>query len=427
MVRLLMRSGHVQIRPRNLICADRLIAALSWSPSGRAGGLRASKTQREPIVKIVIAPDSFKESLSAPAAAAAIARGVQAACPQADVVTIPMADGGEGTVAAVLAATGGAWRSTDVRDALGRMTKAAWGWLGDDTAVIEMAAAAGLEQVPAGQRDPLRATSRGVGELIRAALDAGARRIILGLGGSATNDAGAGMLSALGLRILDAQGRTIEDGGAALAQAARIEAGGLDARLAAVRIEVASDVDNPLCGPHGASAIFGPQKGATPEQVRQLDAALEHFADVCARTLGRDERGRAGSGAAGGLGFAAHAFLDAVFRPGVEVVAELGGLARAMQGATLAFTGEGRMDEQTLHGKTPAGVARIARQAGVPVVALAGSLGPGYDKLYEAGITAAYSLASGPMTLAQACAQAAELLADRARDATRLFMAGRRA
>jgi glycerate kinase len=235
------------------------------------------------------------------------------------------------------------------------------------------------------------------------------------------------MLSALGLRILDAQGRTIEDGGAALAQAARIEAGGLDARLAAVRIEVASDVDNPLCGPHGASAIFGPQKGATPEQVRQLDAALEHFANVCARTLGRDERGRAGSGAAGGLGFAAHAFLDAVFRPGVEVVAELGGLARAMQGATLAFTGEGRMDEQTLHGKTPAGVARIARQAGVPVVALAGSLGPGYDKLYEAGITAAYSLASGPMTLAQACAQAAELLADRARDATRLFMAGRRA
>jgi glycerate kinase len=382
--------------------------------------------QREPNVKIVIAPDSFKESLSAPAAAAAIARGVQAACPQADIVAIPMADGGEGTVAAVLAATGGEWRSTRVTDALGATADASWGWIGDDTAVIEMAAAAGLEQVPVDRRDPLRATSRGVGELVGAALDAGARRIILGLGGSATNDAGAGMLSALGLRILDAQGNAIADGGAALAQAARIDASALDPRLAAVRIEVASDVDNPLCGPHGASAVFGPQKGATPAQVSQLDAALTHFADLCARALGRDERDRAGSGAAGGLGFAAHAFLNAVFRPGVEVVAELGGLAQAMQGATLAFTGEGRMDEQTLHGKTPAGVARIARQAGVPVVALAGSLGTGYDKLYEVGITAAYSLAAGPMTLVQACEQAAQLLTDRARDATRLFMAGRR-
>jgi glycerate kinase len=272
----------------------------------------------------------------------------------------------------------------------------------------------------------LRATSRGVGELIGAALDAGARRIILGLGGSATNDGGAGMLSALGLRILDSSGNQIADGGAALADAALIDTGALDPRLAAVHIEVASDVDNPLCGPHGASAVFGPQKGATPEQVRQLDAALTHFADLCTRTLGRDERDRPGAGAAGGLGFAAHAFLNAAFRPGVDVVAELGRLAEAMRGATLAFTGEGRMDEQTLHGKTPAGVARIASQAGVPVVALAGSLGAGYDKLYEVGITAAYSLASGPMTLAQACAQAAELLADRARDATRLFMAGRR-
>jgi glycerate kinase len=386
---------------------------------------KAAATQRESHVKIVIAPDSFKESLSAPDAAAAIARGALAACPHADIVTIPMADGGEGTVAAVLAATGGQWRSTTVTDALGGTTRAAWGWLGEDTAVIEMAAAAGLEQVPPERRDPLRATSRGVGELIRAALDAGARRIILGLGGSATNDAGAGMLCALGLRVLDDQGKAVEDGGAALARAARIEAGGLDPRLAGVRIEVASDVDNPLCGPHGASAVFGPQKGANPAQVQELDAALAHFADLSAQALGHDERDRPGSGAAGGLGFAAHAFLDASFRPGVEVVAELGGLAAAMHGAALAFTGEGRMDEQTLHGKTPAGVARIARQAGVPVVALAGSLGAGYEKLYEIGITAAYSLASGPMTLAQACAQAADLLADRARDATRLFMAGR--
>lgn len=387
----------------------------------------AAATHREPTVKIVIAPDSFKESLSAPDAAAAIARGVRAACPHADIVAIPMADGGEGTVAAVLAATAGEWRTAPVTDALGGTVQAPWGWLGDDTAVIEMAAAAGLEQVPVERRDPLRATSRGVGELVRAALDAGARRIILGLGGSATNDAGAGMLRALGLRLLDEQGNPIEEGGAALARVARVDASALDPRLATVRIEVASDVDNPLCGPHGASAVFGPQKGASPDQVRQLDAALAHFADRCAQTLGRDERDRAGAGAAGGLGFAARAFLNAAFRPGVEVIAELGGLAGAMRGAALAFTGEGRMDEQTLHGKTPAGVARIARQAGVPVVALAGSLGAGYDKLYEVGITAAYSLASGPMTLAQACAQAGELLSDRARDATRLFLAGRQA
>jgi glycerate kinase len=385
---------------------------------------RTTPRASEPIVKVVIAPDSFKESLSAPDAAAAIARGVQAASPDAEIICIPMADGGEGTVAAVLQATGGQWRSTRVQDALGAAVDAHWGWIEGDTAVIEMAAAAGLEQVPPERRDALRASSHGVGELISAALDAGARRIILGLGGSATNDAGAGMLAALGLRILDGQGMPVEPGGAALIRAARVDTSSLDARLASVAIEVASDVDNPLCGEHGASAIFGPQKGADADQVAVLDAALSHFADICARELGRDERDTAGAGAAGGLGYAAHAFLNARFRPGVEVVAELGGLALSMQGATLAFTGEGRMDQQTLHGKTPAGVARIARQAGVPVIALAGSLGVGYEQLYQVGITAAFSLAPGPVTLAQACSQAAGLLADRARDATRLFLAG---
>jgi glycerate kinase len=385
---------------------------------------RTTPRASEPIVKVVIAPDSFKESLSAPDAAAAIARGVRAASPDAEIVCIPMADGGEGTVAAVLQATGGQWRSTRVQDSLGAAVDAHWGWIEGDTAVIEMAAAAGLEQVPPERRDALRASSHGVGELIRAALDAGARRIILGLGGSATNDAGAGMLAALGVRILDSQGAAVEPGGAALIRTTRIDTSSLDSRLASVTIEVASDVDNPLCGEHGASAVFGPQKGADTAQVAVLDAALSHFADVCARELGRDERNTPGAGAAGGLGYAAHAFLNARFRPGVEVVAELGGLAQAMQGATLAFTGEGRMDQQTLHGKTPAGVARIARQAGVPVIALAGSLGAGYEQLYQVGITAAFSLAPGPVTLAQACSQAAGLLADRARDATRLFQAG---
>lgn len=377
-------------------------------------------------MKIVIAPDSFKESLSAAGVADAIAEGVRQAAPHAQIVCIPMADGGEGTVAAVLSATRGEWRCTTVTGALGEPLEAAWGWLADGTAIIEMAAAAGLEQTPPAQRDPLRASSRGVGELIRAAMDAGARRLILGLGGSSCNDGGAGMMRALGLRLLDDQGRDLPDGGGALARLARIDADGLDARLRGIDIVIASDVDNPLCGPHGATRVFGPQKGATPEQLPLLDAALARFGELSTGLLGRDLRNAPGAGAAGGVGYAAHAYLDATFRPGVDVVAELGGLAQAMQGASLAFTGEGRMDAQTLHGKTPAGVAGIARAASVPLVALAGSLGEGYEKLYERGITAAFSLASGPMSLEQAKAQAAALLAERARDATRLWLGGRR-
>jgi len=375
------------------------------------------------IVKIVIAPDSFKESLSAPDAAAAIERGIKQAYPDAHTICVPMADGGEGTVEAVLAATGGQWRTTVVTGALGESLEASWGWLNDATAVIEMAAAAGLEQTPAEQRDPLRASSVGVGQMIAAALDAGAQRIILGLGGSATNDGGAGLLAALGVRFLDKTGQELPPGGAALAHLDRIDTDGLDPRLAGIQLDIASDVDNPLCGPNGASHTFGPQKGATPEQVAQLDDSLGHFADICARDLGHDVRDKAGSGAAGGLGFAAHAFFNARFRPGVEVVAELGNLAQAMQGATLAFTGEGRMDAQTLRGKTPAGVARIAQQAGVPVIALAGSLGEGYQALHAGGITAAFSLAPGPVTLQQACENAAQYLCDRARDVTQLWVA----
>ncbi|WP_439811330.1 glycerate kinase [Bordetella bronchiseptica] len=379
-------------------------------------------------MKIVIAPDSFKESLSAPAAAAAIARGVRQACPGAHTLCIPMADGGEGTVQAVLAATGGQWRETTVRGALGELVQARWGWLPDDaTAVIEMAAAAGLELAAPAQRDPLRACSHGVGELIRAALDAGARRLIVGLGGSATNDGGAGMLAALGVRWLDADGRELPPGGAALAGLRQVDASGLDPRLRDVVIEIASDVDNPLCGPHGASHTFGPQKGASPQQVRQLDAALAHMADIVTRAGHPDRRTAPGAGAAGGLGYAALAFLSARLRPGVEIVAELGQLAQAVAGATLVFTGEGRIDAQTLRGKTPAGVARIASAAGVPVVALAGSLGAGYQDLHAGGITAAFSLAPGPITLQQACEQAETLLAERARDIMQLWVAaGRR-
>ncbi|MEI2416826.1 glycerate kinase [Orrella sp. JC864] len=376
-------------------------------------------------MKILIAPDSFKESLGAAEVAQAIARGVAQAAPRAQIVCVPMADGGEGTVDAVLAATGGERRSTGVRGALGEPQQADWGWLPGATAVIEMASAAGLEQVKPAERRPGQACSYGVGQLMRAALDAGARRIILGLGGSSTTDGGAGMLRALGLKLLDEQGKDLPPGGAALARLHRIDASGLDPRLAQVQIDVASDVNNPLCGPHGAAHVFGPQKGATPGQVEELDAALSRFAQLSAAHLGHNASAQPGAGAAGGLGFGAYAYLSARFRPGVQIVAELGGLAQAMQGAALAITGEGRMDAQTLHGKTPAGVAAIAKAAGVPTVALAGSLGQGYQALYEAGIHAAFSLVSGPMTLEQALADTERLLAERSRDIVQLWLAGR--
>jgi glycerate kinase len=376
-------------------------------------------------MKIVIAPDSFKESLSAPEVALAIERGIRRALKTATVVRVPMADGGEGTVEAILGATTSERHINTVLDALGRPIEASWARLPEDGAVIEMACAAGLEHIPTAERDPLRATSYGVGQLISHALDSGAQHIVLGLGGSATNDAGAGMLEALGLRLLDKHGAPLARGGLALAQLAKLDTTALDPRLTNIRVTIASDVNNPLCGPKGASAIFGPQKGATPAQVQALDAALAHFAELCAQTLGRDMRDAPGSGAAGGLGFAAHAWLHSTFKPGAEVVAEIGGLVHAIEGADLVITGEGRMDAQTLLGKTPMGVALIAKRAGVPVIAIAGSLGDGYQALYEAGIHAAFSLASGPCTLADACQNASALLEDRAQDIIRVWLASR--
>lgn len=378
-------------------------------------------------MKIVIAPDSFKDSLSAEGVAAAIASGIAAVLPDAELVRCPMADGGEGTMEAIVAACHGEQRSLSVRGPLGEPVTAHWGWLGDSrTAIIEMAQASGLQLLTLEQRDACRTSTFGTGQLIGAALDAGAERIILAIGGSATNDAGSGMLRALGLRTFDAQGAAVEEGGLALSQVARVDASGLDPRLSGVRLEVAADVDNPLCGSNGASAIFGPQKGASPEQVELLDHALGHFADHCAQVLGRDVRDFPGCGAAGGMGFAARAFLDAQFRPGIEVVAELAGLDAAVQGADLVITGEGRFDAQTLRGKTPFGVARVARRHGVPVVVIAGTLGEGYQALYAHGIDAAFAATSGPMTLQQACANAATLLAERAGDVIRLWRSARR-
>ena len=372
-------------------------------------------------MKLVIAPDSFKESLSARAVAEAIAAGWARVYPDAELLLCPMADGGEGTVDALLSATGGKLQQTRVSGPLGDPVEAHWGLLPDAQAIIEMAEASGLHRVEPARRDVLAASSHGTGELIRAALDAGVRRIVLGLGGSATNDGGAGLLAALGVRFLDREGQELPLGGAALARLSQIDLTGLDTRLAQVEVMVAADVDNPLCGPRGASAVFGPQKGASPEQVAQLDEALGHYADVMAATLGEDLRDFPGVGAAGGLGFAARAVLRAGFRPGVELVAELSGLVEAMQGADLVITGEGRLDGQSLHGKTPVGVARLARTAGVPVIALAGSLGEGYQRLYAEGIGAAFSLAPGPLSLEQAMAEAGPELSARAADLARLW------
>ncbi|KAB0493927.1 glycerate kinase [Pseudomonas moorei] len=373
-------------------------------------------------MKIVIAPDSFKDSLGAEGVAQAIAQGLAEVLPNAELVQCPMADGGEGTVNAILAVMSGERRQAIVDGPLGDEVTAHWGWLAQSrTAIIEMAEASGLQLIPLERRDACLSSSYGTGQLILQALDAGAEKIILTIGGSATNDGGAGMLNALGVRFYDASARELKPGGLALRDLDTIDLGGMDPRLQSIYFEVAADVDNPLCGAHGASYTFGRQKGASVEQIEMLDNALARFADCSASFLEQDVRNVPGVGAAGGMGFAAKAFLEAGFRPGVEVVAELVGLAEKIEGADLVITGEGRCDVQTLRGKTPVGVARIAREKGVPVVILAGTLGEGYEVLYEHGIDAAFALVSGPMSLADACLQAPRLLRERARDIARLW------
>ncbi|MQQ33382.1 glycerate kinase [Pseudomonas sp. SZ57] len=373
-------------------------------------------------MKIVIAPDSFKDSLSAQAVADAIASGLAEVWPHAELIKCPMADGGEGTIEALLAACNGELMSASVSGPLGAPVNAQWGWLAESrTAIIEMAMASGLQLLTLAQRDACVTSTEGTGQLISAALDAGARRVILAIGGSATNDGGSGMLSALGARFLNADDQTLAPGGLALADLARIDLSGFDPRLSDVCVEIAADVDNPLCGPNGASSVFGPQKGASPEQVMALDAALGRFADHTAQALGQDLRDSPGSGAAGGMGFAAKAYLKASFRAGVEVVADLTGLEQALIGADLVITGEGRFDAQTLRGKTPLGVARVAQRRQVPVIVLAGTLGEGYEQLYAHGIGAAFALVSGPMSLEQACRDTRRLLHERARDVARLW------
>nr|VVH80421.1 Glycerate 2-kinase [Pseudomonas aeruginosa] len=371
-------------------------------------------------MKIVIAPDSFKESLSAPDVAEAIARGWRRVFPQAEVLLRPLADGGEGTVDAVLAATAGERRECRVEGPLGEPTLAHWGWLDDATAVIEMASASGLHLVPRDRRDATRSSSRGTGELIRAALDAGARKIILGLGGSATNDAGAGLLGALGVRFLAADGEELAPGGAALAGLHSLDLGGLDPRLVDVAVEVAADVDNPLCGRAARRRCSVRRRAPAPNRWRNWMPPWRTSPRWSRRPLARTSAGcRASAPPAAWVSPRGHS--------SARVSAQASNWWRSWPGWPMRWsvptvlTGEGRLDAQSLHGKTPVGVARIARQAGVPVVALAGSLGDGYQRLHDAGIDAAFSLAPGPISLEQACAGAAAELEARAEQIARLW------
>ncbi|MGZ5394481.1 MAG: glycerate kinase [Mycobacterium sp.] len=374
-------------------------------------------------MKIVLAPDSFKESMTATEAVAAMRAGVHAVIPDAECVGVPMADGGEGTVDAVVDALHGQHIEAEVSDALGRTITARYGYIPlRQLAVIEMAAASGLELIPPDQRDVLRASTFGVGQLISSALDRGAEEILIGIGGSATNDGGAGMLTALGASFVDDHGAPLEPGGAALRQLDRIDVSGLDPRLRDTRIHVASDVTAPLLGPTGASAVFGPQKGATPADVQTLESALTQLATVTSRTLGNANPQRRGAGAAGGLGFALVEFLGAESKPGVDEVAATVGLERALRGADWVFTGEGSVDAQTVMGKTPFGVARAATRAGARVVILAGRVAPDASVLLEHGVERLVAITADGTPIEQALREGAESLtratADVCRDIT---------
>jgi glycerate kinase len=374
-------------------------------------------------MKIVIAPQGFKGNLTALQVAQAIENGIKRVAPSAMTTIKPMADGGEGTVQALVDATGGKMMTTEVTDPLGGRINAHWGILSDQTtAVIEMAAASGLPLVPPEKRNPLVTTTYGTGELVRAALDHGCRKLIIGIGGSATNDGGAGMAQALGARFLDTKGEDLPFGGAALARLAHIDVSSLDSRLTDFDVTLASDVNNPLCGPRGASAIYGPQKGATPEMVKQLDAALSHYADVVQKDLGIDVRDVAGAGAAGGLGFGLMVFLKARMIPGIDVVIKATNLVDDLKDADLVFTAEGRIDRQSAMGKVPTGVALKAKEFGIPVIALAGEVADDCRVVYEQGIDAVLSIAPGPISLEQSMAEAEKLITDTAENAMRLCL-----
>lgn len=339
-------------------------------------------------MKVVVAPNAFKGTLTASEAASAMAEGVRQALPNAQVIEVPVADGGDGTVDALVSANRGAYRSGQVEGPLGDPVRATFGLIDSGrTAVVELATASGLALIPASRRDPRSASTYGFGQLLAAARAEGVGQIIAGIGGSATNDGGAGMAQALGYRLRNDQGTELERGGAALARLARIDASGFDRTWLDIAVKVACDVTNPLTGPRGASAVYGPQKGADEQGVRELDAALTHFAEVIERDLGKHVTEIPGSGAAGGTGAGLIAFLNATLVPGAPLVVDAAGFDQAIAGADLVITGEGRVDEQTAYGKAPGEVAKRAAAAGVPVLMVAGSKGAGWESLKSSGVT----------------------------------------
>ena len=373
-------------------------------------------------MRIVIAPQSFKGSVSGPEAARAIQEGILRVFPKAETVLVPVADGGDGTLDALVEATSGQTFASRVNGPLRQRVQARWGVMGDcKTAVIEMAQASGLALLPYKDRNPRHTSTYGTGQLIKRALDRGYRRIIVGMGGSATNDGGVGMAWALGARFYDSKGLPLTPGGAALSRLASIDVLGLHPALKRAEIIAASDVDNPLCGPEGASAVYGPQKGANANTVRVLDKALERYASVVRESLGIDVAERPGAGAGGGLGAGLMAFCGGQVRSGIDIVCQVLDFDARLQGADLVITGEGRLDASTAYNKAPVGVARRASALGIPVIALAGSLGRGFEAVYEHGISAAVCIVDRPLSMRVSVARTSELLTAAAERAMRLL------
>ncbi len=373
-------------------------------------------------MRIIIAPDKFRESMSAAMAAEHIARGISSVLPGAELILIPLSDGGEGLVESLTRSPGSSIINTEVTGPLGSKVSAGWGITDSGkTAVIEMAAASGLELVPKEERNPSLTTSFGTGELIKAALDQGCSKLIIGLGGSATNDGGAGMARALGVKFLDRAGQPLSNGGAELERLENINLSGLDPRLRQIKTIAACDVENLLTGPQGASYTYGPQKGASPEISSQLDRALENYAAVIKKELGVDVAGIPGSGAAGGMGAGLIAFLNAELYSGIELVLDAVEFDSYLPGCRLLITGEGKLDPQSISGKAPVGAARRARKYAVPVIALAGSVEGKTDSFHSEGITACLAIADGPISLEESIARGPELIEKKSAELIRIF------
>lgn len=380
-------------------------------------------------MKIIVAPDSFKGSMTSVQATNAIEKGINKAAlaykKNIEVIKVPMADGGEGTVEAIVSANSGKIIKTQVLDPLGRKIDSFFGVLPDNTAVIEMAAASGLNLLSEKERDPMKTTTYGTGQLIKEALDMGCKNIIIGIGGSATNDGGVGMAQALGARFIDKNDNELKFGGGCLNLLEKIDISNLDNRIKSTNFIIASDVTNPLCGPEGASAVYGPQKGATREMVKILDINLEHLAYTIKKDLGKDVKDLPGAGAAGGLGAALLAFLNAKSQPGIEIVMKLAYFEEKVKDAQLIITGEGATDYQTKFGKVPFGVAQVAKEYNKPVICISGSLLTGYEELYNYGISAMFSIINKPMDLKEAMERGDELLESIVSNVTKILFLGK--